>query len=104
MIKTDSIDSHEVGKVVLVGIVITMPSYHIEWGVILHSQHIWREREREIFENSDDLTSLLNHLFCSKESSLVLVDDGVAFTGDLSVFKPGHRREEVTRIGKTIRS
>jgi hypothetical protein len=46
----------------------------------------------------------LFHLFSSEESSLELVDDGVAVTFDLPVLEPGHGREEVSRISETIRT
>ena len=42
------------------------------------------------------------HLFSSEESSLELIDNGITF--DLSVLEPGHGREEVSRIGETIRT
>jgi hypothetical protein len=47
VVETDCVDGHEVGKVVLVGIVVTMPSNHVKWRVILHSQQISREGEGE---------------------------------------------------------
>jgi len=35
MIKTDCVNSHEIAQVVLVWIVVTMPTNHIKWRVIL---------------------------------------------------------------------
>ena len=46
MVKADGVDRHEVGQVVLVRIVVTMPGYDIKGGVALKGR--WgRERERE---------------------------------------------------------
>lgn len=31
VVETDSIDCHEVGQVILVGVVVAMPSYNVKW-------------------------------------------------------------------------
>ena len=39
VVKRDGIDDHKVDKVILVGIIVTMPSDDIKWRVILCCQH-----------------------------------------------------------------
>ena len=38
MIERDRIDNHEVSKVVLIGNIVTKPSYDIKWGMTLHNK------------------------------------------------------------------
>lgn len=35
MVKGDCVDDHELAKVILVGVVVAVPGYHIEWRVVL---------------------------------------------------------------------
>lgn len=45
------------------------------------------------------LLQFLEDLFGLEEVSLELVDDGIAIRTNFSVFKPGHRSKEISRIG-----
>lgn len=75
MIEADRIDHHELGKIVLVRDVVSVPRHHIERRMILS---------------------------CNEQRSLVLGHHLESL--DFTIFEPRCRCEEITWIGQSIRS
>ena len=38
MVKGNSVDDHELAEVILIGVVVPVPGYHIKWGVVLQKE------------------------------------------------------------------
>lgn len=88
-----------------------MPGNNIKWRVTLNTErelksHLGSET-RAVLEQAStaktrkfqQLLKFLDDLLGLEEVSLEFADDGVAIGTNFSVFKPGHRAEEVSRVG-----
>ena len=95
MVKGDCIDDHELAEVILVGVVVTVPGYHIKWGVAL-------PKGCNVGHETAVNTMQRPYLLSLKKAPLELVGDSVPIVVHFSVLKPRHRAEEVPWVGKTI--